>query len=410
MRANSYKHLFSFLFMVAFLLTTFPSVAQSAKQKELRARQERLQQEIKQINKLFFEVKKESRTVLERLENVEQKINALQRLIRVTNQQANLYTREINDNLKSISKLRSDLSSLKEEYALMIKKSYRSKSDQSRIMFLLSSEDFLQAYKRLQYMKQYTRHRKKQGLEISSKTEELQLTNIRLKEQREEKKALIAKNRETERQLKEDRAIQQGLIATLKKDENKYVKEIRSKQKESDKIEGEIAKLIAEAIAASNKKAGKSTKSKTFALTPEGKLIAENFTANKGRLPWPVSKGYVTRTYGVQQHPVVKSATIKSYGIRIASEKGTKARAVFNGEVLAVQLLRGSNVKVYVRHGNYITIYGNLQKVFVKTGQKVKALEEIGEVFTSTRTGTTELYFWLSRDTETVNPSPWLSH
>lgn len=410
MRANSHKQLFSFLFLGVFLLTSFPSVAQSAKQKELRARQERLQEEIKQINKLFFEVKKESRTVLERLENVEQKINALQRLIRVTNQQANLYTREINDNLKSISKLRSDLSSLKEEYALMIKKSYRSKSDQSRIMFLLSSDDFLQAYKRLQYMKQYTKHRKKQGLEISSKTEELQLTNISLKEQREEKKALIEENKETERQLKEDRKIQQGLIATLKEDENKYVKEIRSKQKESDKIEGEIAKLIAEAIAASNKKAGKSAKSKTFALTPEGKLIAENFTANKGRLPWPVSKGYITRNYGVQQHPVVKSATIKSYGIRIASEKGTKARTVFNGEVLAVQLLRGSNVKVYVKHGNYITIYGNLQKVFVKTGQKVKALEEIGEVFTSTRTGITELYFWLSRDTETVNPYPWLSN
>jgi septal ring factor EnvC (AmiA/AmiB activator) len=408
MKQNSLSLFLPYLTIVFAMLVVNTSFAQSAKQQELKARQDLLQKEIQQINKLFFEVKQESRSVLERLENVDQKINALERLVRVTNQQANLYSREIESNLKSISKLRSDLSSLKEDYAKMIKRSYRSKSDQSRIMFLLSSQDFMQAYKRLQYMKQYTKHRKKQGMEISAKTEELQLINIQLKDQRKEKEDLIVENKATAAQLISEKQTQQNLIATLKQDENKYVSEIKTKQKESDRIDREIEKLVAAAIAASNKKAGKSTKSTTFALTPEDKIIAGNFIANKGRLPWPVQKGYITMRYGTQQHPVVKSTTIRSNGIRIASEEGAKVRSVFDGEVLAVQLVKNSNPKVLIRHGNYITTYGNLKRVYVNVGDKVKARQEIGEVFTSRRSGKTELRFGVFQDSKIMDPSPWL--
>ncbi|MFP2997023.1 peptidoglycan DD-metalloendopeptidase family protein [Spongiivirga sp. MCCC 1A20706] len=382
--------------------------AQSTKQKELQQRQEKLQQEIKQINKLFFEVKKESKSVLERLEDMDQKVNALQKLIRVSNQQANLYTREIDENLKNIAKLRSDLSSLKNEYADMIRKSYKSKSEQSRIMFLLSSDDFLQAYKRMQYMKQFTRHRRKQGEAISAKTEELQLLNIDLKEKKKEKEKVLAENKKTQKALKEDQKQQQELIAVLKKDQNKYVAEIKRKQRESNRIDAQIKSLIAEAIAASNKKLGKSG-AKTFALTPADKIIAGNFVANKGRLPWPIEKGVVTRKYGIQQHPVFKGNTIKSNGLRIASEKGAKARAIFDGEVLQVQVQKRGNPKVLIRHGNYISVYGNLRKVYVKKGDKIKAKQEIGEVFTSRSSGKTELYFSVFKEAKTMNPAPWLA-
>ncbi|NER19004.1 murein hydrolase activator EnvC family protein [Spongiivirga citrea] len=408
MKKTFFFSLYPILFFIALLCWPSLSTAQSAKQKELQQRQEKLQQEIKQINKLFFEVKRESKSVLERLEDMDQKVNALQRLIRVSNQQANLYTREIDENLKSIAKLRSDLSSLKNEYADMIKRSYKSKSEQSRIMFLLSSEDFLQAYKRMQYMKQFTRHRRKQGEQISAKTEELQLLNIDLKEKKKEKEAVLAENKKTQKQLKDDQKQQQDLIAVLKKDQNRYVSEIRSKQRESDRIDSQLKALIAEAIAASNKKAGK-TGSKTFALTPADKIIAGNFVANKGRLPWPIEKGVVTRSYGVQQHPIFKGNTIRSNGLRIASEKGAKARSIFDGEVLQVQVQKRGNPKVLIRHGNYISVYGNLQKVFVKKGDKIKAKQEIGEVFTSRSSGKTELYFSVFKESSTMNPSPWLA-
>ncbi len=408
MKKPFFNPLFSILIFSSLLCWPLTSTAQSAKQKELQQRQEKLQQEIKQINKLFFEVKRESKSVLERLEDMDQKVNALQQLIRVSNQQANLYTREIDENLKNIAKLRSDLSSLKNEYADMIKRSYKSKSEQSRIMFLLSSEDFLQAYKRMQYMKQFTRHRRKQGEQISAKTEELQLLNIDLKEKKKEKELVLAENKKTQKQLKDDQKQQQDLIAVLKKDQNRYVSEIKSKQRESDRIDSQLKALIAEAIAASNKKAGKSG-AKSFALTPADKIIAGNFIANKGRLPWPVEKGVVTLRYGTQQHPIVKSTTIRSNGLRIASEKGAKVRAVFDGEVMAVQVQKRGNPKVLVRHGNYISVYGNLQKVFVKKGDKIKAKQELGEVFTSRSSGKTELHFSVFKDSKTMNPSPWLA-
>ena len=149
-----------------FLLVATTLSAQSEKQKELEEQRQAILQEIKQINSLLFKTRKEEKSVLTQVEDLEQRISATENLIRITNRQANLLTREINDNLTKIDNLRTELKELKEDYAAMINKSYKSKSQQSRVMFLLSSESFLQAYKRLQYMKQYAKHRKEQGESI----------------------------------------------------------------------------------------------------------------------------------------------------------------------------------------------------------------------------------------------------
>lgn len=404
---NSRKNIF-FIILIAFLLGSFAGVSQNKKQQELEERRQELREEIKKINELQQENKSKQKSQLSVIENYNYKISVLNNLIAVTNQQANLLTREINSNQKKITSLREELKVLKEDYADMIVKSYKNKNQQSRIMFLLSSENFKQAYKRLQYMKQYAEHQKQQGQEIKRKSEELQSINISLLKQKKDKQKLISENREVQKALEKERKQQRDLMVDIKKNINIYTAQLRAKQREADRIEKEINRIIREAIAKSNKKAGKSVSSKGFALTAEEKILASNFVSNKGKLPWPVEKGYVTLRYGTQPSPIDRSLTIKSNGVRITTERGAKVRAVFNGEVSEIIKLKNVNPIVMIRHGNYISIYKNVSSVYVKKGDKVTTKQEIGEVFTNPSTGETILSFTISKGFSTENPASWI--
>jgi septal ring factor EnvC (AmiA/AmiB activator) len=289
----------------------------------------------------------------------------------------------------------------------MIQKSYASKSLQNRLMFLFSSEDFLQAYKRIQYLKQYASYRRKQGIVIGEKTQLLQKLNSNLTVEKEKKEELIKENRLVQSQLIKEQKQQQGLIQTLKRKERSLAAQISKKEKQTRAIDKEIDRLIREAIAASNKAAGKKSKN-VFELTPEAQLIAANFVANKGRLPWPLEKGVVVQAFGRQPHPVVKTTTIQSNGVTMATAPLSEVRAVFEGEVLSVVTYKGSNPSVLIRHGNYITVYKNLGELYVKKGDKVRAKQPIGTVFTNRKTGKTELQFSIFNNVKPVNPKGWV--
>lgn len=379
----------------------------SEQQKQLEAQRLRLKKEIKQINSLLFTNTKTRKNALTEVEDLQVKLNVSTELIKITNQQANLLTRRIKLNQRSISDQQNDLEQLKAEYAKMIQKSYASKSLLNRLMFLFSSESFLQAYKRIQYLKQYARYRRKQGKAIAEKTNLLKQLNETLKKEKATKLALIEENREVQEQLEKERKQQEALIKTLKRKERTLAAQISKKERERKVIDREINRLIREAIAASNRVAGKSGK-KTFELTPEAKLIATNFQANKGRLPWPLEKGVVIQGFGRQRHPVVKTTTIQSNGVILATEPSAQVRSVFEGEVMSVIVIKGSNPSVLIRHGNFITLYTNLAKLYVKKGEKVKAKQTIGEVFTNRQTGKTQLQFGIFNNVKALNPKDWV--
>ena len=403
------KALYTFLMLsIFFSLSLF---SQSAKQRELEERRLELRREIEQINNLLFKKKDEKKSQLSMMEDLNYKISVRKNLIKVTNQQANLLTREINANQNKITELREELEVLKENYAKMVVKAYKSKSEQSRVMFLLSSSNFKQAYKRLEYLKQYSRYQKQQGETIKAKTVELQETNKELLRQKEDKDKLIAENREAQKDLESELKQHETLIASINKNLSTYEAQIKEKERESRRIDKEIENIIKEAIAASNKAAGKATTATSpsgFALTAEAKELAANFTANKGKLPWPVEKGVVVLRYGTQPHPVVKSTTIENHGVRIATEDNAEVRSVFDGEVLQVQAIKGANLTVFVRHGNYVTVYKNLGKVYVKKGDKVHTKQAIGTVFTNPSNGETILYFYVTKESNTQNPAEWI--
>lgn len=403
-----YKHTNLLTVLLVIFLGLSTVYGQEAEKAALEAKRNRLKNEIKKINSLLTKEIKERRTVLDQVEEIDQKIRVRQELIKVTNQQANLINRQLSNNLRKIGRLRIELTNLKNDYAEMIRKSYKSKSGQNRLMFIFSSESFFQAYKRLQYMKQYTAFRKKQGAKIEEKTEELQLLNKGLIVQRKEKEKLANTNRRDQKRLQQEKNMQRDLLATIRKNESAYKTQLNRKQKEARALDRKIEALIREAIAESNKKAGKSSKATTFALTPEAKIIASNFESNKGKLIWPVDKGVKSKGYGEYADPVYPGVKHYNNGVTIATEKGASVRSVFEGEVSAIIAVPNGNKAIQVRHGNFITTYYNIAKVFVKKGQRVASKESLGEIFTSPSSGKTELKFFLYKDTKRLNPEQWV--
>ncbi|WP_350289459.1 peptidoglycan DD-metalloendopeptidase family protein [uncultured Croceitalea sp.] len=396
--------------IVVILLTIFfstSSYTQTSQQKALEAKRAKLQKEIREMNRLLSAEKQEKGNVLEQMDALDRKINVRQELIRVTNQQSNLLNRQINANVRSIGKLREDLEFLKDDYAQLIKKSYQNKTQNNRLMFLLSADNFFQAFKRLQYMKQYTKHRKQQGESIEAKTEELSTLNKDLVEQRKIKDQLLMENRRAKNDLSKEIGSQQDLLKTIKQNESKYTQAIDKKKKESRRIDREIEKLIRSAIASSNKKSG-SSNTTSFALTPEAKLIANNFSSNKGKLIWPVEKGIKSQGFGVYADKVYPGIKHQNNGVTITTDKGGQARAIFEGEVITIFTNKMGVKGVYLRHGNYISMYYNLSKIYVQKGDKVAVKEALGEIYTNRFSGATTLKFYLYQDTKRLNPEQWI--
>jgi len=400
----------TYLFLLFSLFLSFSFIgAQSAKQKELEVQRQQKLKEIKQINALLFSNKKEQKSVITLIEDLNYKISVRKNLIRITNEQANLLTREINSNQKEISNLRTQLQELKDDYAAMIVKSYKSKSEQSRIMFLLSSENFKQAYKRLQYLKQYTDYQKEQGEAIKKKTAELQKLNIELIRQKKDKQKLVEENRIAKRNLEDELKNREVLMASIKADMSKFNAQIKKKRQEVRELDKEIDRLIKEAIATSNKKAGKKTSTGKFVLTPEAKRLASNFEANKGKLGWPVSRGVIKGKFGRQRSLTDNSVTQNYKSIYIATEQNAEVKSVFNGEVSGVLVVKNGNPAVMIRHGNYLSVYMNMAKIYVKKGDKVSTGQTIGQVFTNRIKGETLLGFRIYKNDQVINPEPWLA-
>ena len=398
-------------FLVAFiaLMIAQSALAQTSEQRALEEKREHLQNEIREINRLLFAEKKEKGTVLDQMEALDKKINVRQQLIRVTNQQSNLLSRHVNANIRNISKLRKDLLALKQEYATMIQKSYQNKSAQSRLMFLLSSENFYQAFKRLQYMKQYTAYRQKQGEQIMERTNELARLNKDLNEERKVKEVLISQNKKAKGKILVEISTKKALLKSIRKNESKYTAVIQKKRREAKKIDQQIERLIRNVIAASNKKAGKpSTNSSKFVLTPEATLVAKDFSANKGKLIWPVEKGIKSQGFGVYKDAVYPGIKHQSNGVTITTDQGAKARAIFKGEVIAIISVPGGNKAVQLKHGNYISTYYNLSRLYVKKGDLVEVKSQLGDIYTNRSNGQTRLKFYLHRDTSKLNPEEWV--
>ncbi len=373
--------------------------------KQLESQKAAIQKELKQINELLFKNKKQKAETFSDIEKLTLKIERKQEFIKLTNKQINLLNKDLQENQKKQDQLSIELSQVRSAYKELILQSYKARSGKNRLMFVLSSETFFQAFKRTQYIKQYAVYRKTQANKILKLSEELNKVKEELSERKQIKQQLLNDNRLTQKSLENEKKQADEIAFRLRKEEKKYKKNILAKQRESTRIDKQIDKLIQDAIAASNKS---KEKSDSFTLTPEAIALEKNFELNKGKLPWPVSRGVVIQKFGTQPHPVVKTAKIKSNGIVIATEKSAKVKAVFKGKVLSVLRFKGSNPTILIQHGNYITAYKNLYKVYVTKGDDLQSGEVIGEVFTNSSTGETSIQFSIFKRTTALNPLSWI--
>jgi septal ring factor EnvC (AmiA/AmiB activator) len=399
---------FKLLFLM--LSISFVLFGQSDKRKELEKQKTVLQQEINYVNKLIKENKKAAKFSLSQLKNLEIKISIREDLIANYNREIQYLDESILSKKGEIDSLEQELLNLREEYSKIVVQSYKSKSSNNRILFLLSSDNFNQALKRLKYMEQIAEYRVLQGEKIKTTKSKLEKTLELYKDEKVFKLNLVSLKELEKTSLEDELTQKTGFVDQLNSQAVKLKKEITDKQRKSDKLQSEIQKIIAEEIRIAKEKAKKENakNNSSIALTKEAKELSKKFENNKDKLPWPLEKGYVVSKYGKHKHPTLKNITIVNHGVDIATEKGAKARSIFSGEVSSVIISRGGNRTVIIQHGNFYTVYSNLGKIYVSKGQKVSLKQDIGEVYFNSRTGDSILKFQLWKDDKEQNPANWI--
>lgn len=411
---------------------TFAQQDYEAQQRQLEEKKAAILKEIKEFQTLLNTNKKQERNILAELNEQNKKIKLQTELINNSQRQIKTLANDIYVNTLAANKLKRELAVLKDDYAKTIVKSYKSRSEQNRIMFILSSNNFLQAYKRMQYIKQYAKYRKSQGDEIRAKFEELERISAHLEQQKNKQQKVASEQEGQRKELEVEKGKQTELMNLVKKDSKKYTDQIRKKQQETKKIDREIQATVKKIIEEENRKRreeearrkreeeARNAKSGTkttptvtktsaagkFDMTPEEKALATSFSNNRGRLPWPVEKGYISSRYGTVKHPEY-DIEYENHGIEISTEKGSTVRSVFEGEVSQIQVI-GNSRTVFIRHGEYITVYQNLASVSVSKGQKVSTKQKIGTVGTNFE-GASVLKFLITKNSDYNNPQSWLS-
>ena len=392
---------YSLIFIFFFRSWAF---SQTTKIKQLESQRILIKKEIENINSLLFDNSKTTKIAYNDLENISIRIYKNQELIKLTNQQINILTNEIDKKNDSIDFLEGEIKQVREQYSLMIKNSYKSKLKESRLMFLLSSDDFLQALKRSRYINQFSKDRKRVANKISNSIKLLDKKIVTLNSLKSDKNNLLKQNQENQINLETEEKSKERLISGLRRKEKAYKKQINEKQKISINLDKEIDRLIKEAIRKSNDESDNNL----FKLTPEARALSEKFSANKGNLPWPVERGAVIQKFGLQPHPVVRTTKIQSNGLVIATTKDAEIRTVFNGTILSILKFKGSNITVLVQHGSYITAYKNIDEVYVEKGEKVSALQKIGKVFNPKDGSKSTLQFSIFNNTKAIDPYMWI--
>lgn len=382
----------------------------SAAQKELEERKAALTQEIAQITEWVKEQQQVRGSVVDRIRILDRKQSALENLIALSAREVQFLQRQIDQSSNEITSLEVELRRLKEDYARVIQSAYQKKLEKNKLLFLLSASSFNEARRRMNYLLQYAEYRTIQAKRIEEKQLELQEKEKALQAQLAAQQEKIAENQRQRDELEGDKRVQEQLVAETRKQERKYRAELASREKERKRIDQEIDKLIREAIARANreKAKAKSNAKEAFVLTPEAKRIAASFEANKGRHLWPVEKGIKSIGYGTYADKLYPSLKHFNNGVTIATASGAKARAIFEGEVMQIMSNRQGIKGVYVRHGDYITMYYNLAEVFVSEGQQLEAKQEIGRIHTDQVDKQTTLKFYLYQNTTRLNPELWV--
>lgn len=377
------------------LLMVLALPAQSVK--ELQKQQRELQQQLEQTQKMLKQTKQNETATINKLNLLNNDIKTRKKLIRNIQSEISGLNNEMGQLRSKRQSLQDKLEECKQDYARLIRETHYADMQQSPLLFILSSQNFQQLTRRVRYMQEFATYRKEQVRQIEQLQTDIDIQN-NLLEQRRNDRAVALKNQKREQdKLTSDERKQKNMLQSLKKKEKDLLAQQKAQQKKADALNKQIEELIAKQVRT------------TTTLTKEQQLIAGGFEANQGRMPWPVEKGYISGHFGKHQHPLHEHVTIDNKGIYLQTVSGAAARAVYEGEVTWCAQMNG-NYAVIIQHGNYRSVYSPLKSINVKQGDKVKAKQNIGTIFTdASEDNKTELYFQIYKDRSILNPSLWLA-
>ncbi|HEY4797543.1 MAG TPA: peptidoglycan DD-metalloendopeptidase family protein, partial [Bacteroidia bacterium] len=399
-------------FLITFLLcAAYPLFAQVQKKKDLEAKKQELQKEIEYQNKLLDEVKKNKNRSMIQLAILNNKIEKQKELISAINQELEMIEGTISETKQSLLQKEVELRVLKNEYAKIIFASYKNRDAYSRLMFLFASQDFNQAFQRMKFMQYYTEARKKQASLIEDTQRQLQTKRQELENRKEQQSKTLSQKEVETGNLSKQKKDKEETLTDLQKREKDIRADIKKKKEQAEKLRKAIEKVIDIEIKKSQSLAKSDSKSdiKKITLTPEEKELSDNFESNKGKLPWPLAEGVITESFGTHDHPDLKGVKITNNGVNIGTNKGASVRSVFNGTVVAVASVNGLDGKVIIiKHGEYLSVYSNLEESFVRTGDKIKTKQPVGKVLTDDNSNT-ELHFEIWKGQSMMNPESWIA-
>ncbi len=370
--------------------------AQSVKELE-RQRKQTLQQ-LENTSKMLKQTKQNEKVTLNKLNLLNKDIRTRKTLIANINKEITALDIEMQVLGNEKETLQKELEQLQDDYAELVRQTHYASMQRSPLLFILAADNFDQMIRRIRYMQEFAAYRKQQVAEIKEKQQAIEEKNLQLQQSKQSKQDILQVRRREQENLRRDERKQQSMLGELKKKEKSLLAQQKKQQKKADDLNRRIDQMIQ-----------KEVKRTASTLTKEEKLVAGGFEKNKGRLPWPTEKGYISGQFGVQPHPTLAHVTVNNRGIYIQTTSGSDARSVYEGVVSAVFVSDGQNV-VIIKHGNYRTVYSNLTKLYVKNGDKVTAKQRIGRIYTDPdNDNKTELFFQVRKDTEVLNPSLWLA-
>jgi len=389
--------LFNLIYILLFG-TVLTVSAQS--RKDLEEQRRKTMEEISYVDNLLKQTEKEKKESINELKIIGRKLSLRESVLRGLKDEIMLLKGRIDLNTLAIEMMENDLTILKQDYEKAVLSSFRASKGNSEVGYILSASNFNQAYKRLKYLQQITKFRRQESEIIQELKSEIEISKQKMEEDLARVSELQSREEQQKNLLQGEQNKQQNVVKSLSKKEQQLQRELEEKKRIAKRIESEITKLVAE----------EKKKTTLTDMTPEMKLISDNFLENKGLLPWPVEKGIITSHFGVQSHPVLKYVTEDNIDIEITSSGLTPVRSVFKGEVVRVFSIRGANSAVIIRHGKYLTVYQNIVNIKVKVGDKIETKQEIGRVFNDSENGDKAiLKFMVFEETRKLDPELWIS-
>ncbi|SFQ25591.1 peptidoglycan DD-metalloendopeptidase family protein [Hymenobacter arizonensis] len=418
--------------------------------------------QIQETSQALNQTQEKKKVSLGQLNVIKEKLTEKKQVIQGISTQLQGIESNVHQTAKQVLQTQQTLRELKAEYARLLYTASKTSNGFNRLMFLFASDSFNEFALRLRYIRQYTEERQRQAARIMGTQQQLSQQLTGLTQQQRRKSSLLNTQLNENKNLltlktKEDQMVQQ-----LSQQEQGLRQELEERRRAVVQLDNLIAQRVREEIARAARAArlaarrqaeiaaaaaarraaaarsaagGGRTRSDNddasaapesdapetaaetaadrravrIALTPESALLSSSFAGNRGRLPWPVSRGFISQRFGRHAHPVLKNVTVENRGVDIQTGAGESVRSCFDGKVLTIANIAGMNTIVMIQHGDFFTVYAKLRSVSVREGQRVSAKEVIGVVATDSE-GTSEVQFQVWHNSQNLNPQSWLGH